>query len=192
MIASIRYRPADRRKVRRGRRARESRSRVLLAIPGGAQDQPRPDTFPRKHVHLQVRRTSRLAEPGAAPSSAKSCQVLLVEDDPSVAELYATVLRLNGHVVTVAADGLAGLDALRSGNFDIVLLDIRMPHMDGLEMLRTAIGERGPTKAPVVILTNYDDPNLRQQALDLGARDYLLKSRTMPQALAAKVAELCG
>jgi DNA-binding NarL/FixJ family response regulator len=81
---------------------------------------------------------------------------------------------------------------MRSANFDIVLLDIRMPRMDGLAMLRAAIGERGATETPVLILTNYDDANLRRQAMDLGARDYLLKSRTMPHDLVAQVARWCG
>lgn len=125
---------------------------------------------------------SRTVNPSSNPR-----QVLLVEDDPSVADLYATVLRLHGHAVTVAGDGLAGLAAVRSGRFDIILLDIRMPRMDGLAMLRTMIGERVAPHTPVVILTNYDDSIIRQEALELGARDYLLKSRTLPQELATRL-----
>lgn len=124
-------------------------------------------------------------------TSSKRCHVLLVEDDPAVAELYATVLRLRGHIVRLAADGLAGLDAIRSGHFDIVLLDLRMPRMDGLGMLRTMMGERVGTSTPVVVLTNYDDQVLQQEALSLGARDYLLKSRMMPQDLAAQLSRWC-
>ena len=130
------------------------------------------------------------SRPGKIPG--KSCQVLLVEDDAAVAELYATVLRLHGHNVTVAIDGLAGLEAIRSGPFDIILLDLRMPRMDGLGMLRTMIEERVGTDTPVVVLTNYDDSILQQEALDLGARDYLLKSRTMPQDLALQLTRWCA
>jgi CheY-like chemotaxis protein len=142
---------------------------------------------PTRQMNLQVSERS-----GAGPSNGKGCRILLVEDDITVAELYATVLRLNDHAVTIAADGVAGLEAMRSGSFDIILLDIRMPRMDGLAMLRTALGESGTVETPVLILTNYDDPNLRQQAMELGARDYLLKSRTMPHDLAAQVARWCA
>ena len=126
-----------------------------------------------------------------AEASDRGCNVLLVEDDAAIAELYAAVLKLNGHIVTVAGDGLAGLEAIRSAPFDIILLDIRMPRMDGLSMLRTAVGEQVVTNTPVVILTNYDDSILRREATELGARDYLLKSRTMPQELASQVARWC-
>ena len=118
--------------------------------------------------------------------------MLLVEDDVAVAELYATGLRLHGHAVTTAGDGLAGLTAIRGGRFDIILLDIRMPRMDGLAMLRTMVGEGVAPKTPVVILTNYDDSLIRQEALGLGARDYLLKSRTMPQDLASQLPRWCA
>ena len=58
-------------------------------------------------------------------------------------------------------------------------------------LLRRIIDEQIATNTPVVILTNYDDPALRQEATDLGAKDYLLKSRTMPQEIAAQVAKWC-
>jgi two-component system sensor histidine kinase and response regulator WspE len=132
------------------------------------------------------------AESRTGDASTRSCHVLLVEDDTAVAELYATVLRFHGHIVTIAVDGLAGLEAIKSGSFDLILLDIRMPRMDGLAMLRTMIGERVATDTPVVMLTNYDDSILEQEALDLGAREYLVKSRTMPQDLASQLTRWCG
>jgi CheY-like chemotaxis protein len=133
----------------------------------------------------------RTAEFGATRGSSSGCHVLLVEDDASIAELYATVLRANGHTVTHALDGLAGLDAIRAGRFDLILLDIRMPRMDGLAMLRAVSAEQVATSTPVVVLTNYDDMILQQQAVDLGVKDYLLKSRVLPQEIASKVSKWC-
>jgi DNA-binding response OmpR family regulator len=126
-----------------------------------------------------------------AKAKSKACRVLLVEDESPVAELYATVLKLHGHDVRVAPDGLAGLEAIRSGGFDLILVDIRMPRMDGLAMLRTVVAEETAIGTPVVILTNYDDVIFREEARNLGARDYLLKSRTMPQQLASLVSTWC-
>jgi CheY-like chemotaxis protein len=153
-----------------------------LSAPRGASD-------PRWYRGNQARQDA----PGlqAAPESSQACRVLLVEDEEAIAELYATVLKANGHLVTHAVDGLAGLDAIRSGQFDLILLDIRMPRMDGLAMLRQIVAEQIATNTPVVILTNYDDPILRQEAADLGAKDYLLKSRTMPREIAAQVEKWC-
>jgi len=101
--------------------------------------------------------------------------------------MYSVVLRLHGHRVTVAGDGEAGLDAASAGAFDLVFLDIRLPKLDGIAVL-DALSHKGLTDTlPVVMLTNYHDPRLRDRALELGARDYLIKSSTMPRDLAARV-----
>ena len=176
---------------------REPGHRAHLVAQIGTHPQLPPESFPTMFdeqsgspIAEEWRRDA--TESRTAEASTKSCHVLLVEDDAAVAELYATVLRRYGHVVTVAVDGLAGLEAIKSGSFDLILLDIRMPRMDGLAMLRTMIGEEVATDTPVVMLTNYDDSILRQEALDLGAREYLLKSRTMPQDLASQLTRWCG
>jgi CheY-like chemotaxis protein len=101
--------------------------------------------------------------------------------------MYSVVLKLYGHKVTVAGDGQAGLDAATGGAFDLVFLDIRLPKLDGIAVL-DALASKGLTDTlPVVMLTNYHDPRLRDRALELGARDYLIKSSTMPRDLAARV-----
>jgi DNA-binding response OmpR family regulator len=115
------------------------------------------------------------------------CHILLVEDEPDIATMYSVVLKLYGHKVTVAGDGQAGLDAATGGAFDLVFLDIRLPKLDGIAVL-DALASKGLTDTlPVVMLTNYHDPRLRDRALELGARDYLIKSSTMPRDLAARV-----
>jgi CheY-like chemotaxis protein len=101
--------------------------------------------------------------------------------------MYASILRIHGHQVRVEADGTAGLLAAAEADFDVVLLDIRMPHMDGMDVLAQLMGGERTRTWPIVMLTNYDDPELRERARDLGARDYLVKSQLMPAQLVAKV-----
>ena len=113
----------------------------------------------------------------------------MVEDEPDIARMYSVVLTLKGHQVTVAGDGEAGLDAALTRDFDLVFLDVRLPKLDGIAVLDRLAAEGVAGSRPVVILTNYHDPLLRQRALDLGARDVLIKSSTMPRDLAERVAD---
>ena len=109
--------------------------------------------------------------------------------------MYATVLRHYGYDVRIALDGIAGLQAAREADYDLILLDIRMPGVDGMTVLAELRQDEHTRNWPVVMLTNFDDPNLRARARDLGARDYLLKSRVMPKQLAELVpgwAKTCG
>lgn len=81
-------------------------------------------------------------------------QVLVVDDEPSVRALYVDALEELGHSVTIAADGAAALDHLRSGDHPcVVLTDLRMPRMDGFELRRAV--ERDPSLAsiPIVVIT---------------------------------------
>ena len=156
------------------------------AVSIGAESVPTPRSLPSR------RRLEQKPTGSTGRARAKGCKVLLVEDDSAIADLYAMVLRFHGHDVTIAENGLIALDSVRSGSFDLILLDIRMPVLDGLTMLRTASSEGIVAKTPVVILSNYDDESLRQQAIQLGARDYMLKSRTIPQHLASQVSRWCS
>ena len=125
----------------------------------------------------------------------KGCRILLVEDESAIADLYATVLRMHGHDITIAPDGVVALETADGHDFDLVLLDIRLPRLNGMAVLET-LAARPRTQAwPVVMLTNFDDPALRRRALELGARDYLLKSRVVPRQLAEMIpgwATSCG
>lgn len=109
--------------------------------------------------------------------------ILLTEDDPIVAELYRLRLEADGHAVTVAADGEAALEAVRRARPTLVLLDIRMPKMGGVQVLEALRADPALKDLPVVMLTNYSDPNLVERCLALGAAGYLVKSRTTPRQL---------
>jgi DNA-binding response OmpR family regulator len=109
--------------------------------------------------------------------------VLLVEDDPSVLEMYRLKLELDGYRVNTALDGEEGLKKAGDLKPDIIFLDIRLPKMDGLEVLRKLRGQEKTREIPVIILSNYDEEDLVARGLRLGAHEYLIKARTTPTSL---------
>ena len=109
--------------------------------------------------------------------------VLLVEDDPSVLEMYRLKLELDGYRVNTALDGEEGLRKAGDLAPDIIFLDIRLPKMDGLEVLRKLRAQDTTRNIPVIILSNYDEEDLVARGLRLGAHEYLIKARTTPSSL---------
>jgi len=110
-------------------------------------------------------------------------RVLLAEDDPVVAEVVAVYLRRNGHEVEWVADGVTALNKATSRPPDLVILDVLLPGMDGLEVCRR-IREQAPT--PVVMLTALGEESDRVLGLELGADDYVTKPFS-PRELALRV-----
>jgi DNA-binding response OmpR family regulator len=100
-------------------------------------------------------------------------KVLIVDDEPSVRLVFRTTLEAAGYDVAEAAEGGAALGALRGGPVDLVFLDLRMPGMDGLEVLRHLrdVGD----DVPVVIVTAHGDVPNAVEAMKLGAIDFLAK-----------------
>src|SRR4029077_15747407 len=109
--------------------------------------------------------------------------VLLVEDDPSVLEMYRLKLELDGYRVNTALDGEEGLKKAGDLAPDIIFLDIRLPKMDGLEVLRKLRAQEKTRDIPVIILSNYDEEDLVARGLRLGAHEYLIKARPPPTTL---------
>ena len=109
--------------------------------------------------------------------------VLLVEDDPSILEMYRLKLELDGYRVNTALDGEEGLKKAGDLTPDIIFLDIRLPKMDGLEVLRKLRAQEKTRNTPVIILSNYDEEDLVARGLRLGAHEYLIKARTTPSSL---------
>jgi CheY-like chemotaxis protein len=110
-------------------------------------------------------------------------KVLVVDDDRIVSDMYRLALSRAGHEVVVANDGAAGLQAATTDGPDIVFLDVRMPKMDGIEVLRNLMADDATRNLPVVMLSNYDDPRLVRSSLSLGAKEYLVKAGTNPAEL---------
>jgi len=116
-------------------------------------------------------------------------KVLVVDDDLIVADMYRLALSRAGHEVQVANDGVAALRAILSSRPDIVFLDIRMPKMDGMEVLRDLASADLTRSIPVVMLSNYDEPRLVKESISLGAKQYLVKAGTNPAELARVVSQ---
>lgn len=100
-------------------------------------------------------------------------RLLLVEDNPDLADAIIRRMRRSGHAVDWQADGLVAASLLRYQRFDLVVLDIGLPRLDGLRVL-AGLRERGD-RTPVLMLTARDGIEDRVQALDVGADDYLGK-----------------
>jgi DNA-binding response OmpR family regulator len=100
-------------------------------------------------------------------------RILIVEDEKRIASFVAKGLRAEGHAPTVVGDGEAGLDEALSGAFDLVVLDIGLPGMDGFEVL-DQLRSQG-SHVPVIVLTARDSVTDTVTALDTGADDYMPK-----------------
>jgi two-component system, OmpR family, response regulator len=122
-----------------------------------------------------------------SPHSKLRMDVLLVEDDASLSDGIARILLGAGHTVEARASGGDALEATRSRRFDLMLLDIGLPGIDGYEVLRRLRNAQDAT--PVLVLTARDHINERVYGLDLGADDYLAKPFAMAE-LGARVRAL--
>jgi two-component system chemotaxis response regulator CheY len=103
-------------------------------------------------------------------------RILIVEDSPTMRQLLAFALRrLPGVDIVEAQDGMDGLRKLSSDHFDLALIDINMPVMDGLKLIGLMRGEDELREVPVVVITTEGAEEDRERALRLGADEYLTK-----------------
>jgi DNA-binding response OmpR family regulator len=119
-------------------------------------------------------------------------KILLVEDEPFLLGMYQTKLQLENFDVTTAANGEEALEKLKAGAFDIVLLDIMMPKLNGFEVLKEVRRDSDPQKSamPVIMLTNLGQKSDIEQGLLLGANDYVVKANFTPAEVVAKINKL--
>src|SRR3989344_6977330 len=94
-------------------------------------------------------------------------KVLLIEDEKEVLELYRLKLTLDDYKVITAESGREGLDKAREANPDLVFLDIKMPEMDGFEVLKKLREDPATRDIPVVILSNFDEQDMVERGLTL-------------------------
>ena len=103
-------------------------------------------------------------------------RILIVEDSPTMRQLLVFALRrLPGVDIVEAQDGMDGLRKLSSDHFDLALIDINMPVMDGLKLIGLMRGEEELRNVPVVVITSEGAEQDRERALRLGANEYLTK-----------------
>jgi DNA-binding response OmpR family regulator len=113
-------------------------------------------------------------------------RVLVVDDDDTVREVLRRYLTRDGHEVIEAADGITGLGLVRSGHPDLVVLDLMLPGMDGLEVCREI---RRTSSIPVIMLTALGQESDRVVGLEYGADDYVVKPFS-PRELALRVSRV--
>lgn len=115
--------------------------------------------------------------------------ILTVDDSPSVRQMIKLVLAPAGHKVSEAGDGSEGLARARAERFDLVITDLNMPVMNGLEMIRGLRALPSFTGVPIVFLTTESDDGVKQQAKAAGATGWITKP-FKPEQLLAVVSKL--
>jgi len=118
-----------------------------------------------------------------------SPRVLMLEDHRDVAELYQLKLQLEGYRVAVAADGPSGLDLARRLRPDVILLDVHLPIVDGLQVLATLRESEDMRQVPVVVFSDDDSYETMQRARRLNVAAYLVKANLLPSTLASVVGD---
>ncbi|MGF2110628.1 hypothetical protein IGI73_002855 [Enterococcus sp. DIV0755f] len=109
-------------------------------------------------------------------------RILFVEDEPSIAEAVASLLKKQHYSVDLAYDGETGLDYAASGVYDLLVLDIMLPKIDGITLLKTL--RKQNIRTPIIMLTAKSDVDDKVLGLDAGADDYLTKPFQMKELLA--------
>src|SRR3954463_547325 len=102
-----------------------------------------------------------------------SPRVLVVDDDPQLREALSRALELDGYAVSTASNGVKALDAISSARPDVMVLDVMMPYVGGLDVCRTLRDRKD--RLPILVLTARDEVGDRVAGLDAGADDYLTK-----------------
>ena len=115
-------------------------------------------------------------------------KILVVEDDTYIRDLYEEILKGEGYDVSVAIDGEDGVVKAREGGYDLVLLDVMMPKLNGLQVLQK-LKEQAPQNPnkKIVLLTNLAQDPVVKEAMQTGASDFLLKADLNPGQLVEKV-----
>lgn len=109
--------------------------------------------------------------------------ILIVEDEQPLAEAYELILKGAGHTVTLAGDGKAAMESAEASQPDLILLDLRMPTMNGVEFLRTYDPVRKHPDVRIIVFSNYDMQEEIDEAYSLGADRYVLKAWASPKEL---------
>ena len=120
----------------------------------------------------------------------RSGRILVVDDEEGVRTFVAEALERDGHDVTQASDGAEALRLARAEPFDVVITDLRMPHMDGMSLVRTLRTEQPDVE--LIVLTAFGDVATAVEAMKLGVFDYLQKPLSGPAAVRALVAGALG
>lgn len=110
-------------------------------------------------------------------------RLLLVEDDKQLSGMYAQKFQKEGFDVTIAQTGSDGIQVARGNDFDIIVLDLMLPGISGVDVLEILRSDERTVKTPVVVYTNFGDNFNREKCLTYGADEFVLKVDSTPESL---------
>ena len=119
-------------------------------------------------------------------------KILIVEDEQMLSEMYQDVFSREGFEVVPAFTGQEAREVAKTEKPDFILLDILLPGDDGVAFLKKKKEDPDIASIPVIAFSNFDDPEIRKQAFQLGVQDYLIKTNYTPQELIKKVEKYIG
>jgi len=111
--------------------------------------------------------------------------ILFIEDEPFIGELYSRALQKAGYKVEVAQDGKLAYDLARSDKYDIILLDLMLPNILGMQILRNLRREVPELKSKIIIVTNLEQTGPQRAEIEKQADGYLIKAEITPRQLVA-------
>jgi len=116
-------------------------------------------------------------------------KILFIEDATALQKTFGDILRKGSYEVTSALDGEEGLKLAKTEKPDLILLDLILPKVDGFEVLRRLKGDPKTKKIPIIVLTNLEDIEDINKALELGVTTYLVKASYSPNEVLEKIKE---
>jgi len=119
-------------------------------------------------------------------------KILFIEDESALQKTFGDILKSKGHGVLKALDGESGLRSAKGERPDLILLDLILPKMDGFEVLKELKENEETKNIPVIILTNLEETEDIQKALELGATTYLVKSSYTLEEVVNKIEKALG
>jgi two-component system, chemotaxis family, chemotaxis protein CheY len=114
-------------------------------------------------------------------------KILIVEDDELLVKAYSRKLGMANYEVATAIDGIEGLEKAKQLKPDLILLDILMPRLNGIELLKTIKGDPELKAIPVIVLTNVASSENTEECLRAGCVSYIIKSNTIPSDVLKEV-----
>ncbi|OGC70720.1 hypothetical protein A2415_03730 [candidate division WWE3 bacterium RIFOXYC1_FULL_39_7] len=116
-------------------------------------------------------------------------KILLVEDNVNLSDMYAEILRDEGYEVVTVDDGVEAEELIKNESWDLLLLDIMLPKLDGISILTDMVKENKINGRPVIIISNVNEQDLVQQCLNLGVKDFMVKAEISLDLLLKKISD---
>jgi two-component system, OmpR family, alkaline phosphatase synthesis response regulator PhoP len=114
-------------------------------------------------------------------------KILIIEDEKMLAQMYKEKLEKENFKVHLAFDSREGINLAKKEKPDLILLDILLPKENGIFFLKSQRSDPEISSIPVIVISNYDNPKIKEEAIKLGAKGYLLKTDYTPKQLVEKI-----